>query len=782
MSLRRKLMMILLLTSVLPMLAVRAVQAISIYRLQDKVASDMRQRLTDEAEADMLRTVGGYARSLKQQTSLGFALLSVQAGEVENRLVGPVPTKQLKVPSAKAFSLYQLKPTGDEWEIVESKRHAVVNDQGVFENLLISYDTQVVLKTGGNRGTTIPGDDVARLSDMTVVYRDIYDRAGDIILWQYTSLSSGWHFSYPAKAQFPKDYAPSQRAWYRQALKRGGPIGTRPYIDASTQQLVITFAQPVKGLNDVPAGVTAIDLRVNRLLDPMALNTDWADQASVMVVASYPAKDDFPGRSPVPITRRPKDESSTPRRELGPNKRDFLRGPKPRAEAAPTPDDDLEALQNPEADTSFPADVYVVADVDQVREGPMRRVQTATIAFDNEKDRAEVTGDLLKSRSGVRRVSIAGEDRMIAYGQIGNDEGRPIFALIVTPTSTILAPAESAITEVEEDLRDSLLTTGGIVLLILLLVGGFAFVLSYRLTRPIVEMAGAARRVAKGDLNTRVDIDRKDELGQLGNAFNDMVPALRDRMKIRESLAVAMQVQQSLLPSRAPSVAGLDIAGHSEYCDETGGDYYDFIQLDQLGPDSLAIAVGDVTGHGIAAALLMATGRALIRSHVNTKGSLGEVFSAVNKQLCDSEFTGRFMTLMYLVIENKCAADGSMPVRYLSAGHDPVIVYRPSDDSFHELSGTDIPLGIDADWAFNERNSTALRPGDVLVVGTDGIWECFDTKGEQFGKDRLNETIRQASDGSAESIAQAISGACKAWRGEREQNDDITMVVVKLVG
>ncbi|MFN3168558.1 MAG: PP2C family protein-serine/threonine phosphatase [Phycisphaeraceae bacterium] len=256
-------------------------------------------------------------------------------------------------------------------------------------------------------------------------------------------------------------------------------------------------------------------------------------------------------------------------------------------------------------------------------------------------------------------------------------------------------------------------------------------------------------------------------------------------MKIRESLHVAMQVQQSLLPEAPPQIPGLDIAGHSEYCDETGGDYYDFIQLDQLGPDTLAIAVGDVTGHGIAAALLMATGRALIRSNANTNDALGDVFTAVNQQLCGGQFTGRFMTLMYLIVQNPAQCrrdDGCVSVRYLSAGHDPVIVYRPSDDSFHELAGNDIPLGIDPDWSFHEHHADDLRPGDILVVGTDGIWECFNPQGDQFGKTRLREAIRTASPGDAESIAKSITDACACWRGDRDQADDITLVVVKLTG
>jgi len=751
-------MIVLLLTAVLPMLAVRAVQAVSIFRLQNRVADDMRERLNREAEQDMQRTVDGYAHSLDQVGRLGHALLKIQAGEVEQRLIGPSPRERIDVPGVEQF--LQNEQAGDgPWKIEPSERHAMVTDAGELQPLSISYDTQVVYRFDDELDDDAARDTLARLGSMTRVYRELHDTVDDIILWQYTTLELGLHFSYPGKSAFPVGYKPIEKDWYERAAQAQRAISSRPYVDASTGQLVITFAQPVMGRGRALMGVTAIDLRVSRLLDPAAINTDWADQAKVIVVASYPALE-------VERRRQRADRNNRPARSDG-------TAPRPQRPLS----DGVERPPNVVSDTSFPADVYIAADVQQQQSAGE---DNPTVAFDSDQERALVSEDLLNGVHGVRRAMIDGQDRMIAYGQIGSDEGRPIFAMIIAPTETIQKPAELAIAQVNEDLTSSLVNTGGILILLLLGVFLMAYLLSFQLTRPIVDLANASRRVAEGDLDARVKVNRRDELGQLGEAFNEMVPALRDRMKIRESLAVAMQVQQSLLPAKAPKMPGLDIAGHSEYCDETGGDYYDFIELDRLGPDTVAIAVGDVTGHGIAAALLMATGRALIRSHANTTGSLGHVFTQVNKQLCDSEFTGRFMTLMYLIVQNPGAVDGPVTARFLSAGHDPVVVYRPSEDRFLELEGNDIPLGIDVGWEYREETSDALRPGDVLVVGTDGIWECFSPQDEQFGKDRMREVIRQASSGSAESIAQAISTACKQWRGPREQNDDITLVVVKL--
>jgi sigma-B regulation protein RsbU (phosphoserine phosphatase) len=750
MSLRRKLLVVLLLTAVLPMLAVRVVQAVSLYRLEADVAEGIRDRLTRQAEQDMQRTVDGYARSLEQEADLIFALLQAQAGEVERRLAAPVPADPIDVPTDRAFARWRDDPL-QGIEIRPSERHAFVDAQGDMRPEPVSYDTQVVrLPRGARRpGPRRPDaedpappllrDQVAKLADMTPAYRTIYDQADDVILWQYTTLETGLHFSYPAKSGFPPGYAPQQRLWYRQAKATGRAIGTRPFVDASTRRLIITFAQPVRDASDQIVGVTAIDVPVGRLLDPGALQTHWADQAQLKIVAGYPAQ---------------AEDDAADRFDLA-------------------------------ADTSFPRDVYVVADPNQETRGRWRLAQTDTVKFDDDAQRKAIADDLVNARHGVRRVSVDGQDRMVAYGRIGGEGDRPVFAMILAPTDTILEPSERAVTTIEQTLNHSLVTSGAILVGLLIVVFILAYGMSFGMTRPIVELATASRRVAGGSLDARVDFERKDELGELGRAFNEMVPALQDRMRIRDSLHVAMQVQQSLLPEAPPTIPGLDIAGHSEYCDETGGDYYDFIQLDQLGPDTLAIAVGDVTGHGVAAALLMATGRALIRSNANTNDALGDVFTAVNQQLCDGQFTGRFMTLMYLIVQNPAQCrrdDGCVSVRYLSAGHDPVIVYRPADDAFHELAGNDIPLGIDADWTFHEHHADDLRPGDILVVGTDGIWECFNPQGDQFGKARLRDAIRAASSGDAESIAKAITDACSCWRGDRDQEDDITLVVVKLTG
>lgn len=244
--------------------------------------------------------------------------------------------------------------------------------------------------------------------------------------------------------------------------------------------------------------------------------------------------------------------------------------------------------------------------------------------------------------------------------------------------------------------------------------------------------------------------------------------------QIIAALNVAQEVQQSLLPRRAPKEPRFDIAGSSLYCDETGGDYYDYIDLPCLGSGVYAIVVGDVSGHGISSALLMAGVRAYLRGRVTQTGSVAEIITDVNRLVsADTTKTNQFMTLFFLVVE---AQTGQMT--WTRAGHDPVLLYSPDEDLFEILEGEGIPLGVEESWQYQDYSKT-LRPGQTLVLTTDGVWEARNDKDEMFGKDRFKEIIRKYADLGAEGIRRAIIDAVTAFRGEAQQEDDITLVVLK---
>jgi hypothetical protein len=190
-----------------------------------------------------------------------------------------------------------------------------------------------------------------------------------------------------------------------------------------------------------------------------------------------------------------------------------------------------------------------------------------------------------------------------------------------------LAPESDFLTGVRRGQRVALAVAAGAMLVAVLL----AVWLAARVSDPVTGLGTFMGRVGDGALDSRIDIGGSREFRQLSAALNRMIEDLRDRLRMRHSLHVAMEVQQRLLPQRPPRVPGLDLAGHSTYCDETGGDYYDYLVLDQPSPRGVLVALGDVMGHGVSAALVMAGTRAVLRSRVTVDGNLAKVSATLNR-------------------------------------------------------------------------------------------------------------------------------------------------------
>jgi len=253
---------------------------------------------------------------------------------------------------------------------------------------------------------------------------------------------------------------------------------------------------------------------------------------------------------------------------------------------------------------------------------------------------------------------------------------------------------------------------------------------------------------------------------------------IKQRMDFDMELAAS--IQQGFIPSSPPALDGLDMAGITRSCDETGGDYFDFIAYP--GCDGrrgrMGLAVGDVTGHGIPAALLMASVRAYLRARMLAGGAAAEIVSDVNRLLAkDLGMTGRFMTLFFL--EADVAAK---TFRWIRAGHDPAIVYDVCADAFDELSGKGIPLGIEPGWEYVQSTLENVPEGLVFVLATDGIWEARSPGGEMYGKDRLRAMIRRTAQAPAKDMAEALLADLDGFLRGSPQRDDVTLVVVKTTG
>jgi len=328
-----------------------------------------------------------------------------------------------------------------------------------------------------------------------------------------------------------------------------------------------------------------------------------------------------------------------------------------------------------------------------------------------------------------------------------------------------------------QDVIESLLYLTAFLLVVALATAIFlSQTFSNSIIAPIRRMENAMVKVEAGDFTAFVQVDTNDELGALAEHFNQMIEGLKERYRLRRSLDLAKEVQQNLLPKANPVVEGLDIAGKSIYCDETGGDYYDFISIGDNDKHKIGVAIGDVSGHGISSALLMATVRSSLRQRASLPGSIANIISDINYQLVqDVEDSGQFMTMFYLSIDPM-----KRHLNWVRAGHDPAIFYDPGLDSFEELGGSGLSLGVDEKWVFEDNLKTGLTKDQVILLGTDGIWEARNQKGEMFGKKRIYDIIRKNSSLSGNEIIDVILESLNSFQKGAKIEDDITLVVIKI--
>jgi sigma-B regulation protein RsbU (phosphoserine phosphatase) len=294
---------------------------------------------------------------------------------------------------------------------------------------------------------------------------------------------------------------------------------------------------------------------------------------------------------------------------------------------------------------------------------------------------------------------------------------------------------------------------------------------------PVKEMMRVIARVRHGDFNQKVKVVSNDELGDLGDGINEMTAGLIERDQMRHSLYLAKEVQQALLPRAVPEIKGLDIASTSVYCDETGGDYYDFFFPANPDAARISIVVGDVSGHGISSALLMTTARAFFRQRSALPGNISTVVSDVNRLLVnDVADSGGFMTLFFLNIDR-----ANRRLNWVRAGHDPALFYDPGTGNVEELQGSGMAMGIDGEHAYEQYTKEDLSAGQVILIGTDGIWEAQNARGEMFGKKTLYRIIKQYSDTDAKGLLTACLYALDKFRDGVKPEDDVTLVVVKVI-
>lgn len=241
--------------------------------------------------------------------------------------------------------------------------------------------------------------------------------------------------------------------------------------------------------------------------------------------------------------------------------------------------------------------------------------------------------------------------------------------------------------------------------------------------------------------------------------------------RVHRDLETARDIQQALLPQKAPEVAGLEIAGWNKPADDTGGDFYDW---DALPDGRLVVVLGDVTGHGIGPALLAAACRAYSRAYFASQPDLHSAMTTINAAIDRDLEPDRFVTFAAVA----CSA-GSGELEILSAGHGPLLHYSASSDSFQQIDSQGLPLGIVPEFVSGPSTKLALQPGDIFLLITDGFVEYENREQEEYGKQRLQEAVRKSRELQPQEIISALYDSVRAFARDARQQDDLTAVLIK---
>lgn len=360
------------------------------------------------------------------------------------------------------------------------------------------------------------------------------------------------------------------------------------------------------------------------------------------------------------------------------------------------------------------------------------------------------------------------------------DLTRPVLAVSNARPSRLSARIFTSLGE----LRNSYVILFVLVLIIFLLIEAAAWatgiVLTRRITRAVSDLYKATQFVQAADFSHRIKVEQLDQLGALGESFNQMTGSIgtlieeqNKRQRLENEIAIAREVQNQLFPSTLPSVPGVEIEAICKAARSVSGDYYDFIQLS---PTHVAIAIADISGKGISAALLMASLQAALRSQTLAEGSeslsTAELVGRLNKHLVRNTGDDRFATFFVAVYDS-----ATRTLRYTNAGHLPSFLI--CNGASHLLDKGGMVLGVVDDYVY-EQGVLQVGPDALLVGYSDGLVEPENVYGEEFGIPRLKEAAVRVQSAAPLMVAESLMAAAEEWAGTPEQADDMTVIVARL--
>jgi serine phosphatase RsbU (regulator of sigma subunit) len=301
--------------------------------------------------------------------------------------------------------------------------------------------------------------------------------------------------------------------------------------------------------------------------------------------------------------------------------------------------------------------------------------------------------------------------------------------------------------------------------------------LSRRMTRNLASLSDGAERLAQGDLEARVPVRSADEFGRLAETFNRMAQQLRthqdqllERERLRKELEMSRRIQEELLPRGPLRISFAEAKGISIPAREVGGDFFNYFPL---ASGEAALLVGDVSGKGLPAALLMANLQATLRARLPLEPDLAALATHLDQELSENTPESSYLTLFMGVLDGRAGL-----LRYVSAGHNTQFALRASGDVI-PLESTGRPLGLLAGGGYEERR-VALAEGDGLFLFTDGLVDAENEQGEAFGTERLEALLRVERSSGLDGTLAHVEQAVRAHRGRAEPLDDATMLVLKL--
>ena len=405
---------------------------------------------------------------------------------------------------------------------------------------------------------------------------------------------------------------------------------------------------------------------------------------------------------------------------------------------------------------------------------PHRMLEKNYFDFDEQASRGDTTyvhvgHEMLAGQEGRSKLVIDGVPSFVYYAPI---EKAGWSVGIVVPQSTVLRPG----------ILQGLFILG-MMLLGMLLISLASRLMIKRTTEPLQYLAQSAKKVAKGDFNTRLpEIRHNDEIRLLRDSFADMQTSLAayveeltattaQKASMESELSIAREIQMSMLPTDftlSPALKGIEIHAKLTPAKAVGGDFYDFIVRDGL----LYFCIGDVSGKGVPSALVMSTISTQFRSLSYTEDKPEMIVSAINASSKDRNATMMFATLFVGILD-----PGTGVLSYCNAGHNaPVLTGK--EPRFLKVE-SNIPVGVETEWKYKGQ-SHALAPGTTMVLYTDGLTEAENDRHDQFGEPRILDVIRNASACDPESIVKELTDAVQSFVGKAEQSDDLTMLALRI--